>query len=81
MIVVGGGTAAVASAAQLAAAYPSKAVHLFFPGDAALPNHHRAVWARVRQRLESLGVGVHPGHRAVVADGFAGEKITTEPVV
>ncbi|WP_310527077.1 FAD-dependent oxidoreductase [Nocardioides sp.] len=80
VIVVGGGAAAVASAAQLAAAYPSTRVDLFFPGDAALPQHHRAVWPRVRQRLERLGVGLHPGHRAVVADGFAGERITTEPV-
>ena len=80
VIVVGGGAAAVASAAQLAAAYPDKRIDLFFPGDAALPQHHRRVWPRVRERLVRLGVGLHPGHRAVVEDGFAGERITTEPV-
>lgn len=78
--VVGGGAAAVASAAQLAAAYPEKRIDLFFPRDVALPQHHRRVWAQVRRRLEALGVGVHPGHRAVVPSGFAGERITTEPI-
>lgn len=80
VIVVGGGAAALASAAQLAAAYPDKRIDLFFPGDAALPQHHRRVWPAVRRRIEALGVRVHPGHRAEVPPGFTGERITTEPV-
>jgi NADH dehydrogenase FAD-containing subunit len=78
--VIGGGAAAVSAAYNVAAAWPDKQVELFFPGDRALPQHHDRVWATLQQRLRGLGVGLNPGHRAVVPDGFRGDAITTAPV-
>ena len=46
----------------------------------ALPQHHRRVWSQVEQRLTGSGVTLHPGHRAVVPDGFACDQITDAPV-
>jgi NADH dehydrogenase FAD-containing subunit len=80
VIVVGAGAAAVGSAANLASTWPDKQVDLYFPGERALPRHHGRVWGRVQQRLIDLGVGLHPGHRAAVPDGFACDEITSEPV-
>lgn len=80
VIVVGGGAAAVSSAANLAARWPNKQVALYFPGDRALPQHHGRVWETVRRRLTDAGVELHPGHRAVVPDGFACDEITSGPV-
>lgn len=78
--VVGGGAAAVNSAANVAAAWPDKQVDLYFPGDRALTHHHPRVWRRVQQRLTDLGVRLHPGHRAAVPAGFGCDRITDEPV-
>ena len=78
--VVGGGAAAVSTAANLASAWPAKQVHLYFPGERPLPVHHPRVWAKVERRLTERGVVLHPGHRAVVPDGFACDRITDEPV-
>ncbi len=78
--VIGGGAAAVSSALNLALGSPLTQVHLYFPGEHALPAHHDRVWSRVRRRLVEAGVELHPGHRAVVPDGFAGEEITQDPV-
>ncbi|CAN5351914.1 FAD-dependent oxidoreductase [soil metagenome] len=80
VIVVGGGAAAVSSAANLAAAWPDKTVHLYFPGERPLVSHHPRIWNRVRRRLIDTGVVLHPGHRAVVPDGFDCDRITSEPV-
>jgi NADH dehydrogenase FAD-containing subunit len=80
VIVVGGGAAAVSTAANVAGRWPGTAVHLHFPGERALPQHHGRVWRTVRRRLERLGVELHPGHRAVVPDGFACDAITADPV-
>ena len=80
IIVVGGGAAAVSSAAQLATAWPDKSVDLYYPGERGLAGHHPRVWDRVTSRLQDLGVGLHPGHRAVMPDGFDGDHITSEPV-
>ncbi len=44
MIVVGGGAAAVSSAANVARTWPGKRVALYFPGERALPYHHPRVW-------------------------------------
>jgi NADH dehydrogenase FAD-containing subunit len=38
------------------------------------------VWATVERRLADRGVVLRPGHRAVVPDGFACDRITAEPV-
>lgn len=79
--VVGGGAAAVSAAYNLAVRWPDKRVDLFFPGERALPQHHGRTWAGVRRRLDAAGVGLHPGHRAVLpaADG-APDEPTPGPV-
>ncbi|MGO4254908.1 NAD(P)/FAD-dependent oxidoreductase [Marmoricola sp. RAF53] len=76
VIVLGGGAAAVSTALNVASAWPEKQVDLYFPGDRALPHHHRRVWEVLEGRLRDRGVGLHPGHRAVVPDGFDGDEIT-----
>jgi NADH dehydrogenase FAD-containing subunit len=78
--IIGGGAASVGSAANLAAAWPDKKIDLYFPGEAALPHHHRGVWGAVRKVLLDRGVGLHPGHRAVIPAGFDCDEITHEPV-
>lgn len=78
--VVGGGAAAVSSAVNLAIAHPATRVDLYFPGERALPAHHRRVWDDVARRARDAGVVLHPGHRAVVPDGFALDRITAGPV-
>jgi apoptosis-inducing factor 2 len=80
VIVVGGGAAAVTSAANMATTWPDKRIDLFFPGERALTAYHPRIWKRIQARLTELGVGLHPGHRAVIDDGFAGDEITSEPV-
>jgi len=80
VIVVGGGAAAVSSAANLAGTWPGKRVDLYYPGERPLPAHHPRTWGRIRRRLHDLGVGLHDGHRAVVPDGFACDEIGTGPV-
>lgn len=78
--VVGGGAAAVSTALNLAVRWPDKRVELCFPRERALPRHHPRVWSHVRRRLVAAGVGLRPGHRAAVPDGFAGDRITEGPV-
>ncbi|GGF43057.1 pyridine nucleotide-disulfide oxidoreductase [Williamsia phyllosphaerae] len=78
--VLGGGAAAVSTAANLAAAEPGRTIDLYYPGERALPAHHRRTWSRVERRLRSLGVGLHPGHRAVVPEGFSCDRITDSAV-
>lgn len=80
VIVVGGGAAAVSSALNMATTWPDKRIDLYFPGESALEGHHPRIWQRIRTRLGALGVGVHPGHRAVIEEGFAGDELTGEPV-
>jgi pyruvate/2-oxoglutarate dehydrogenase complex dihydrolipoamide dehydrogenase (E3) component len=81
VIVIGGGAAAVSSAWNIAATWPTKKVDLYFPGDHALPRHHPRVWRALRRRFEERGIGLHGGHRAVIPDGFRTDRITREPVV
>ena len=78
--VVGGGAAAVSTAWNAAKVWPEKQVDLYFPGEHALPGHHRRVWGRLRVELEESGVGIHAGHRAVVPPDFGCDRITDEPV-
>ena len=80
VIVIGGGAAAISSAAHLATTWPGKRVHLYFPGDRALPSHHPGIWEKVACRLGEAGVRLHPGHRAVIPDGFMCDEITSAPV-
>jgi apoptosis-inducing factor 2 len=80
VMVIGGGAAAVSGAANVAIAWPDKRVGLYFPGERALTQHHPRAWARVQRRLTEAGVELHPGHRAVIPDGFVGDEITSGPV-
>lgn len=80
VIVVGGGAAAVSSAVNVARSWPGKRVDLYFPGDRALVGHHPRAWARIQRRLREAGVVLHPGHRAVIPDGFDCDRITSEAV-
>lgn len=78
--VVGGGAAAVSSAWNMAARWPGTQIDLYFPGERALVHHHPRVWATLGARLQDRGVGLHPGHRAEIPDGFLGERITRGPI-
>lgn len=80
VVVVGGGAAAVSSALNMATTWPDKRIDLYFPGECALEGHHPRIWQRIRGRLTQLGVGLHPRHRAVLTDGFAGDELTSGPV-
>ncbi|OBK31594.1 pyridine nucleotide-disulfide oxidoreductase [Mycobacterium asiaticum] len=80
VIVVGGGAAAVSSAVNIARTWPDKQVDLYFPAERPLGEYHPRIWQRVAGRLTELGVGLHPGHRGVVAASFTGDQITNEPV-
>jgi NADH dehydrogenase FAD-containing subunit len=80
VIIVGGGAAAVSAAANIATAWPGKKVDLYFPGERALTEHHPRAWEKLQGKLIGLGVGLHPGHRAVLPDGFDGDEITDVPV-
>jgi NADH dehydrogenase FAD-containing subunit len=80
VIVVGGGAAAITSAANIATTWPEKRIDLYFPGDRALGDYHPRIWKRIQAKLTDLGVDLHPGHRAVISNDFAGDEITSEPV-
>jgi NADH dehydrogenase FAD-containing subunit len=80
VIVVGGGAAAVSSAANIAITWPDKRVDLYYPGERAVAGHHPRVWDRIKRRLEEAGVALHPGHRADIPEGFACDEITADPV-
>lgn len=80
VIVVGGGAAAVSSAANVARTWPGTHVGLYFPGDRALTQYHPRTWARIERRLREAGVSLHPGHRAVLPDGFTGDAITGDAI-
>ena len=77
--VVGGGATGVGVADSLARRGGAE-VHLFHSGDAPLPGYHPRVRAWISGALRDDGVVVHPGHRAVVPEGFAGERLTTDPL-
>ncbi len=80
VIVIGGGAAAVSVAANIAARWPGTRVDLYYPQERALLEHHPRVWEHLRRRLIRLGVGLHPGHRAEVPEGFALDAITSDEV-
>ncbi len=80
VVVIGGGAAAVSAAVNTATTWPEKQVDLYFPGERALPHHHGKVWQVLAGRLRELGVGLHPGHRAVVSEDFECDAITGDPV-
>lgn len=78
--VVGGGASAASAASNLKERHPATEVHLFFSRDAPLPEHPPKVGRAIAARLAAQGVVLHPGHRARVPAGFAGERITSDAV-
>jgi apoptosis-inducing factor 2 len=80
LIIVGGGAAAVTSAANMATTWPDKRIDLYYPGDRALGAYHPRIWQRIHGRLTDLGVGLHPGHRAALTNGFASDEISSGTV-
>ncbi len=78
--VIGGGAAAVSAAANIAARWPGTRVDLYYPRERPLVEHHPRTWEHLRRRLTRLGVGLHPGHRAVLPAGFDADAITAGPV-
>ena len=77
--VIGGGTTGVSVAANLARRTGSE-VHLFHSGDQPLPGYHPKARSWITRVLKSDGVIVHPEHRAIVAEGFIGDRLTHEPI-
>lgn len=80
VMVIGGGAAAVSAAWNIAARWPDTEVDLYFPGKTALKEYHPRVWETLSRRFEQRGVGLHGGHRAILDDGFAGDRITSDRV-
>lgn len=80
VIVVGGGAAAVSTAANLAITWPDKKVDLYYPHERPLVEHHPRTWEQLQDKLIKLRVGLHPGHRAVIPEGFECNEITDAPV-
>lgn len=80
VMVIGGGAAAVSAAANVAARWPGTRVDLYFPHERPLREHHPRTWEHLQRRLIRLGVGLHPGHRAQVPDGFRCDEITAGEV-
>ena len=77
--VVGGGATGVSVADNLARRGDAE-VHLFHSGDRPLPGYHPKVRQWITEELRRDRVVVHPGHRAVVPEGFAGDRLTSDPV-
>ena len=77
--VVGGGATGVGVADNLARRGGTQ-VHLFHSGDQPLPGYHPKVRQWIARKLQGDGVVVHAGHRAVVPEGFLGDRLTTDPV-
>ena len=77
--VVGGGAAGVSVADNLAQR-GGASVHLFFAGDEVLPEHRPSARRWAVRRLQRDGVVLHPGHRALLPDGVAPDRITDGPI-
>jgi NADPH-dependent 2,4-dienoyl-CoA reductase/sulfur reductase-like enzyme len=77
--VIGGGATGVSVADSLARRGGTE-VHLFHSGDQPLPGYHPKVRPWMAEQLRRDGVVVHPGHRAVVPEGFAGDRLTRDVV-
>lgn len=78
--VIGGGVSGVASAANIARAWPDKVVHLYFSADKPLPGYHERSRREVCRRLEQAGVRLYPNHRALIPEGFDLQSMTSAPV-
>ena len=79
VLVIGGGATGVSVADNLARRGGSD-VHLFHSGEQPLPGYHPRARSWIVRRLTDDGVTLHPDHRAVMPPGFAGDRLTTEPI-
>ncbi|MEM7139167.1 MAG: FAD-dependent oxidoreductase [Myxococcota bacterium] len=80
LAVIGGGATGVSVASNVKEAYPDKSVHLFFSEALPLPGYHPKVRDRVERHLRRVGVATHPAHRAVIPEGFACDRLTTDAI-
>lgn len=78
--IIGGGATGVSVSANTKAQYPNTDVHFFFSEEQPLPGYHPKVRDRIESRLRGEGVVLHPGHRAVIPEGFDCDRFTTDPV-
>lgn len=78
--IIGGGATGVSVAANVRERYPDKTVHFFYSELQPLPGYHPKVRQRIEDHLERIGVELHPGHRALIPEGFAFDRFTTGPV-
>lgn len=78
--IVGGGATGASAASNLKETHPDKSVTIFFGRSGLLPGYHPKVRASVLARLERQGVVVRGDHRAIMPEGFAGERLTREPL-
>lgn len=78
--IVGGGPTGASAAVGLARSHPDKDVHLYFAPELPLAGYHHRTRERIERELVAAGVHLHPGHRAVVPEGFAGDRLTHDPV-
>ncbi|MEM7434954.1 MAG: FAD-dependent oxidoreductase [Myxococcota bacterium] len=80
LAVIGGGATGVSVAANVKETYADKPVHLFYSESQPLPGYHPKVRNRIEQHLRRVGVVLHPEHRAVIPEGFACDRLTTDAI-
>lgn len=78
--VVGGGASGVGAASNLKQAHPGTRVTLVVGPTGILPGYAPRVRAAVLERLRAQGVELRLDHRALLPEGFHGERITAGPV-
>jgi NADH dehydrogenase FAD-containing subunit len=78
--IIGGGATGVSVAANVRESYSDKAVHFFYSESQPLPGHHPKARQRTEDHLARIGVELHPGHRALIPQGFDCDRLTTGPV-
>ena len=77
--VIGGGAAAVNAAANLALTWPDTRVSLYYPGDRALPQHHRRVWQTVSGLLARRGVTAPSSRRTSTSTASPSNRSPSAP--
>ena len=80
VIVIGGGAAAISTAAQIATTWPGKRVDLYFPGERALPSHHPKSGRRCSAGSATPVWGFTRATALRFPEGFMCDEITGAPV-
>ncbi len=70
----------MSSAYNLATRRADLDVHLFYGQDEPLPGYHPKTRRRLARELAEVGVHLHPGHRASIAEGARTDRLTTDAV-